>query len=83
MTINGPAPMMLGFFMNAAIDQNCEKYIKENGLEKDVEAAYKKLFDDLGKTRPKYQEELPEHLAPSLQHSVFVHTLALTVQRDL
>ncbi len=29
MTINGPAPMLLGFFMNAAIDQNCEKYIKE------------------------------------------------------
>ena len=34
MTINGPAPMLLGFFMNAAIDQNCEKYIKENGLKK-------------------------------------------------
>jgi methylmalonyl-CoA mutase len=32
MTINGPAPMLLGFFMNAAIDQNCEKYIKANGL---------------------------------------------------
>src|SRR5699024_2206822 len=29
MTINGPAPMLLGFFMNAAIDQQCEKYIKE------------------------------------------------------
>ena len=24
MTINGPAPMLLGFFMNAAIDQQCE-----------------------------------------------------------
>jgi methylmalonyl-CoA mutase len=34
MTINGPAPMLLGFFMNAAIDQNCEKYIRANGLEK-------------------------------------------------
>jgi methylmalonyl-CoA mutase len=33
MTINGPAPMLLAFFMNAAIDQNVEKYIKENGLE--------------------------------------------------
>jgi len=28
MTINGPAPMLLGFFMNAAIDQQCELYIK-------------------------------------------------------
>ncbi len=37
MTINGPAPMLLGFFMNAAIDQNCEKYIKANGLEAEVE----------------------------------------------
>ena len=34
MTINGPAPMLLGFFMNAAIDQQCEIYIKENGLRK-------------------------------------------------
>ncbi len=32
MTINGPAPMVLAFFMNAAIDQQCEKYILENGL---------------------------------------------------
>jgi methylmalonyl-CoA mutase len=37
MTINGPAPMLLGFFMNAAIDQNCEKYIRENGLVDEVE----------------------------------------------
>jgi methylmalonyl-CoA mutase len=37
MTINGPAPMLLGFFMNAAIDQNCEKYIRSNGLEHLVE----------------------------------------------
>ena len=36
MTINGPAPMLLGFFMNAAIDQECEKYIFKNKLEKDV-----------------------------------------------
>jgi methylmalonyl-CoA mutase len=32
MTINGPAPMLLAFFMNAAIDQECEKYIEQNGL---------------------------------------------------
>jgi methylmalonyl-CoA mutase len=32
MTINGPAPMLLAFFMNAAIDQQCEKYIEQNGL---------------------------------------------------
>jgi methylmalonyl-CoA mutase len=33
MTINGPAPMLLGFFLNSAIDQQCELYIKEHGLE--------------------------------------------------
>ncbi len=60
MTINGPAPMLLGFFMNAAIDQNCEKYIKENGLEADVEKAYKAFYDDKGLTRPSYQGDLPE-----------------------
>ena len=36
MTINGPAPMLLAFFMNAAIDQMCEKYIIENNLREEV-----------------------------------------------
>ena len=31
MTINGPAPMLLGFFLNAAIDQQCEKWIRAQG----------------------------------------------------
>ncbi len=54
MTINGPAPMLLGFFMNAAIDQNCEKHIKENGLEPKVEAKLKELYDNRGVHRPGY-----------------------------
>ena len=45
MTINGPAPMLLAFFMNAAIDQQCEKYILQNNLKdvvnKIVESKYK------------------------------------------
>ena len=60
MTINGPAPMLLGFFMNAAIDQNCEKYIKEHGLEDKVEAKLKELYDNKGIDRPKYNGDLPE-----------------------
>ncbi|WP_286966387.1 methylmalonyl-CoA mutase family protein [Flavobacterium sp. UBA4854] len=59
MTINGPAPMLLGFFMNAAIDQQCEIYIKANDLEKEVEAKINKLYKDKGIERPKYQGELP------------------------
>ncbi len=60
MTINGPAPMLLGFFMNAAIDQSCEKYIKENGLEKEVKAKIKAIFDEKGTKQPEYRGELPE-----------------------
>src|SRR5690554_5717942 len=60
MTINGPAPMLLGFFMNAAIDQQCEVYIKESGLEKEVEAKIKEIYKKKGVARPKYQGALPE-----------------------
>lgn len=60
MTINGPAPMLLGFFMNAAIDQNCEKYIKENGLEKEIEAKIAAIYKKKGTVRPTYQGDLPE-----------------------
>jgi methylmalonyl-CoA mutase len=54
MTINGPAPMLLGFFMNVAIDQQCEKYIKEHQLGHLVEAKFKELYDDRGIQRPRY-----------------------------
>ena len=60
MTINGPAPMLLAFFMNAAIDQQCEKYIKEHGLEDQVEQKLKEIYDDQGVDRPQYRGELPE-----------------------
>lgn len=60
MTINGPAPVMLGFFLNAAIDQHCEKHIREQGLETDVEKVLKAKWDDRGLPRPAYQGDLPE-----------------------
>ncbi|MCW3070709.1 MAG: methylmalonyl-CoA mutase [Bacteroidetes bacterium] len=60
MTINGPAAMLTGFFMNAAIDQQCEIYIKKNGLEKEVEAKIEKIYKAKGTARPKYQGKLPE-----------------------
>ena len=60
MTINGPAPMMLGFFMNAAIDQQCELYIKEHGLEKEVNEKIEKIYKEKGIARPTYQVKLPE-----------------------
>ncbi|MBS9461632.1 cobalamin-dependent protein [Flagellimonas sp. 389] len=60
MTINGPAPMLLAFFMNAAIDQNCEKYIRENGLEKEVEKKITSIFKKKDSDRPSYSGALPD-----------------------
>jgi methylmalonyl-CoA mutase len=60
MTINGPAATICAFFMNAAIDQQCEKYIREHGLEHKVEAALKKIYDDRGLPRPGYKGDIPE-----------------------
>ena len=57
MTINGPAPMILAFFMNSAIDQQIEKHLRETG---EWEAAQKKIdkyFE--GRERPRYVGELP------------------------
>lgn len=60
MTINGPAATMCAFFMNAAIDQQCEIYIRENGLEHLVEAKLKEIYDDQGIGRPVYHGEIPK-----------------------
>ncbi|WIG55519.1 MAG: B12 binding domain / kinase domain / Methylmalonyl-CoA mutase [Rhodanobacteraceae bacterium] len=59
MTINGPAPMILAMFMNTAIDQQVEKYLKEDdarwaAAQSRIEALFK------GKQRPQYQGDLPE-----------------------
>ncbi|MDA0823360.1 MAG: methylmalonyl-CoA mutase family protein [Proteobacteria bacterium] len=58
MTINGPAPIILSFFMNAAIDQQIEKYLKESGNWSSAEQKIEKYFE--GKRRPIYKGELPE-----------------------
>ena len=60
MTINGPAPMLLGFFMNTAIDQQCEIYIKKNGLEEEVNKKIEAIYKEKGMERPRYQGTLPE-----------------------
>jgi len=58
MTINGPAPMMLAFFLNAAIDQQCEKYIRANGMEDQVREKVSAL--QAGRMLPRYHGDLPE-----------------------
>src|SRR5690606_25558084 len=60
MTINGPAPMLLGFFMNAALDQNCEKYIIENNLQVEIEEKINEIYKNKGVNRLKYNGELTQ-----------------------
>ncbi|MFE8598804.1 methylmalonyl-CoA mutase family protein [Archangium violaceum] len=60
MTINGPAPMLLGFFLNAAVDQQCEKWIRAQGQTEQVEKKIAELYQRRGLPRPRYQGELPQ-----------------------
>jgi methylmalonyl-CoA mutase len=59
MTINGPAPMLLAFFLNAAIDQQCELYIRREARSEEVEARIREIYAQKGVPRPTYQGELP------------------------
>ncbi len=60
MTINGPAPMILAFFMNAAIDQGCEKYLRAEGRLDAVDAEIDAIYRAKGLPRPRYRGALPE-----------------------
>ena len=60
MTINGPAPMVLGFFLNAAIDQQCEKWIRAQNKVAEVEQKIDALYAARGVPRPRYQGALPD-----------------------
>jgi len=57
MTINGPAPTLTAFFMNAAIDQQCELYIKQSGLEEEVNKKIEAIYAEKGVPRPYYNAE--------------------------
>ncbi|MBA3899227.1 MAG: methylmalonyl-CoA mutase family protein [Bacteroidetes bacterium] len=60
MTINGPAAMLTGFYMNAAIDQQCEIYIHRNNLEEEVNSNINEIYKTKNGKRPQYQGKLPE-----------------------
>jgi isobutyryl-CoA mutase len=57
MTINGPAPVVLAFYMNAVIDQQCELYIRQHGLQNEVDKKIKNIYKNI--PPPKYQGSLP------------------------
>ena len=63
MTINGPAPMLLAFFMNAAIDQQCEKWITDNGQWSAIDELIQSKYKTANKPsyyNPSSPERLPE-----------------------
>jgi methylmalonyl-CoA mutase len=63
MTINGPAPIILAFFMNAAIDQQCEKWIEAKGEWSKVNGLLEQKFKHLPKPtyfNPSAPERLPD-----------------------
>jgi isobutyryl-CoA mutase len=76
MTINGPAPMVLAFFMNAAIDQQCEKWLEENGKWSLAEDAYKKKY---GKhSRPLYYDTSSPERLPNGNNGLGLKLLGLS-----
>ena len=60
MTINGPAATICAFFMNAAIDQECEKYITQNNLVDTVNKKIDNIYQAKKAKRPTYNGDLPE-----------------------
>ena len=59
MTINGPAPMLLAFFLNAAVDQQCERWLIDNGKVDEANEKIDAIFKAKGLPRPVYRDELP------------------------
>jgi methylmalonyl-CoA mutase len=60
MTINGPAPTILAFFFNGAIDAACERKLKAEGRWDEVDNKIDAFFAERGASRPRYRGELPD-----------------------
>ncbi len=60
MTVNGPAPTVLAFFLNAAIDQCAEAWLAEHGQLEAAQAQIDAKYAAKGMIRPHYGETLPE-----------------------
>ncbi len=78
MTINGPAPMLLAFFMNAAIDQQCEKYIIEHNLTDEVERKINEIYSSKGLARPTYSAADGTHTLPEGNNGLGLLLLGVT-----
>jgi len=58
MTINGPAPIILAMFLNTAIDQQLDRFRKENGREPGAEEAEKIRAFTLSNVRGTVQADI-------------------------
>jgi methylmalonyl-CoA mutase len=59
MTINGPAPIVLAFFFNAAIDQGVEKHLRESGRLEEARKLIEQFYADRSAAAPAYARDLP------------------------
>jgi len=76
MTINGPAPMLLAFFMNAAIDQQCEKWITHHNQWEQVQDYANEKFQHLPK--PIYYNPLAPERLPAGHSGLGLQLLGLS-----
>ena len=76
MTINGPAPMLLAFFMNAAIDQQCEKWITENNKWEAVKQYADEKYRHF--PRPAYYNPLAPERLPEGNNGLGLQLLGLS-----
>jgi len=61
MTINGPSPTILAFFMNAAIDQQVELYLRAEGKFSEAQKKIHDLYRAKNLAVPEYRDGLPEN----------------------
>lgn len=76
MTINGPAPMILAFFLHAAIDQACEQYITEHQLWEKVKGIREKKFSNFSEV--KYQDLQSPNSLPEGHNGLGLKLLGLS-----
>ncbi len=76
MTINGPAPIILAFFLNAAIDQQCEKWIHQNGSWDEVEKIRQKKYGH--RPPPLYHDPSSPHKLPDGHNGLGLQLLGLS-----
>ena len=60
MTINGPAPTVLAFFLNAAIDQRAEQWLKDQGQLAEAKKKIQAMYQAKGIQPPSYHGDLPQ-----------------------